>query len=570
MTRLNPRDYQRRAIDSLYAYFEHRTGNPLLILPTGAGKSLLPAIFCQEVLARWAEQRFMVLAHVRELLEQNFEKIMAVWPDAPAGVYSAGLKRRDTRHPIIVAGIQSVFRKPHVFGWRDIVFIDEAHLLGSDSESMYQQFLAGLRETNPRLKIIGLTATAYRMRDGMLHQMDGSLFTDVACEVTLAELLAAGHICPLKSRPSEVQADLSGVELVGGEFDSRQMEAAMDVEELTRAALDEVFSLAGSRSSWLLFCAGVKHAGHVEAELRRRGKTATAVTGSTPPEEREAAHAAFRAGTLECLVSVGVHTTGFDAPNIDLIVLLVGTKSPGRYVQIMGRGMRKHHGKEDCLVLDYAGNIDRHGPITCVRPPQTARSRGPGEQHERTCLVCPVCRMASGLDAVECADCGHLFRQERSVRHDTQAATADIMAPPPEPEWLPLRSVAYAIHKGKDGKPDSLKVSYDCGLQQYHEWLCFDHPVGSFPRVKAEDWWRRRSPGSTVPASVAVAYGFAEYGLKTPCAIRVTEEGKFWRVSSYDLSKPAGYARPPEGGDDSHPGGGDSGFEGDSGEPILF
>src|SRR5436309_2663846 len=128
-----PRDYQRRSIDSLYGYFEHRSGNPLIIAPTGSGKSLLPAIFCQEVLARWPDQRFMVLAHVKELLEQNYEKIVTVWPDAPVGLYSAGLGRREHHRAIVVAGIQSVWRKPHVFGWRDLVIIDECHLLSPDS-----------------------------------------------------------------------------------------------------------------------------------------------------------------------------------------------------------------------------------------------------------------------------------------------------------------------------------------------------------------------------------------------------------------------------------------------------
>ena len=566
-----PREYQQAALDSLTAYFEHRTGNPILVMPTGSGKSLIPALFCRDVLRRWPDQRFLVLAHVKELLEQNYEKIVAVWPDAPAGLYSAGLGRRDTRQPIIVAGIQSVWRKPHVFGWRDIVFVDECHLLGPDSETMYQKFLAGLRATNPAVKLVGLTATAYRLKTGMLHQAENSLFTDVAYEVTLPELLDAGHICPLVSRPPEVQADLSAVGLVGGEFNGHEAEAAVDRAELTERMLDEVYRLGGSRHTWLFFCQGVKHARHVCEALRARGEECEVVTGDTPKAEREDIIRRYKSGDLRRLCNARVLTTGFDTPHIDLIAMVAPTMSPGLYVQICGRGMRTHPSKKDCLVLDFVGNIERHGPITCVRPPKSARPRGAGETHERTCLICPVCRMASELGTAECADCGHLFRQERTVNHDTRAAEADIMAPPPEPAWLPVAAVEYAINKGKDGKRDTLKVTYRCGIGgAYSEWVCFNHDPASFPRQKAEDWWKRRAGGCPPPASVPVAYGLAEFGLKTPCAIRVREEGKFWKVVAYDLSRPAGYHGPAAGGDDPGAGGGDPGSEVDAGEPILF
>lgn len=558
------RDYQRRAIDSLYSYFEHRTGNPLIIAPTGSGKSVLPAIFCQEVLSRWPDQRFMVLAHVKELLQQNYEKIVTVWPEAPVGLYSAGLGKRQPDRPIVVAGIQSVYRKPHVFGWRDLVIIDECHLLNPDSESMYQQFLTGLRATNPALKVIGMTATAYRLKTGMLHQADGSMFTDVACEITLTELLEAGHICPLVSRPPEVQADLSSVGMIGGEFNNRQAEAAIDTDELTQRMLDEVYRLGGDRNTWLFFCQGVNHAIHVCEALRARGEECEVITGDTPPDERDDIIRRYKAGQLRRLCNANVLTTGFDAPHIDLIVMLRPTMSPGLYVQICGRGMRTHPSKKDCLVLDFVGNIERHGPITHVRPPRSAGTRGPGEAHERTCIICPVCRMASPLDASECADCGNLFRREREVNHDTTPAALDIMAPPPELEWLPVHAVEYEVNKGKEGKLDTLKVTYRCGLtEKYSEWVCFDHPSGSFPRAKAEDWWRRRYAGTFIPESVEYAHKLAGEALKRPGAIRAAQEGKFWRIVSYDFSKETG-------GDDPGLGAGDSPYTLPSGEEIVL
>lgn len=538
MVMIQLRDYQQRSIDGLFQYFEHHTGNPLLILPTGAGKSVIIGALCKTILTNWPNQRLMVLSHVKELLEQNFAKITAFWPDAPAGLYSAGLGQKRSRDPITVAGIQSVFRKPHAFGWRDLVLIDECHLLSPDSDGMYRRFLAGLREVNPRLKVIGLTATAYRMKTGLLHEGTDRLFTDVAAEISLTELLEAGHICPLKSRPSEIQADLSGVGVVAGELNAREQEAAVDKEELTRAAVDEVFALAADRKSWLLFVAGRSHGEHVEAALRDRGVTATFVHGDTPAAEREAAHADFKAGRLRALVSLGVHTTGFDAPNIDLLVLLRKTLSPGLYYQILGRGMRLHPGKANCLVLDYAGNIDHHGPVTHLKPPRAAGTRGPKDSHERTCLICPDCRMASPLGTPECGECGRPFRPPERVRHGTEASTADVMfasGPPPEDlgEWVRVDEVSYHRHEKKGGGIPSLRVEYRCGVTTYREWVCLEHPPGG-ARAKAIGWWKRRV-GVEPPEFIETALFWAD-SLRKPHGIRVRQDGKFWEITGYDLT----------------------------------
>jgi DNA repair protein RadD len=531
------RDYQQRAIDGLFQYFEHNSGNPLIIAPTGSGKSVIIGALCKLILESWPDQRIMVLSHVKELLEQNFGKIVSFWPQAPAGLYCAGLGKKSSRDPITVASIQSVYRKPHVFGWRDLVLIDECHLLSPDSDSMYRAFIDGLKETNRRLKVVGLTATAYRLRTGLLHEGEKRLFTDIAVEISLAELLEAGHICPLRTRPSEIQADLSKVDLVGGEFDRRQTEEAMDKEALTAAALDEVFALASDRKSWLFFCSGVNHAEHVAEALCLRGVEAATVTGDTPPADRDAILKAFKAGTLRAVTNANVLTTGFDAPNIDLLVLLRPTTSPGLYTQILGRGMRLHPGKANCLVLDYAGNIERHGPITHVKPPRTAGTRGKRETHEKTCLICPDCRMASPLGSLECADCGKLFTPPERIKHDTTASSAEVMSlgelPPTElGEWVRVDSVTYHKHS-KEGKIPSLRVEYRCGLQTYREWICLQHPPG-FARAKAIGWWKRRS-GVEPPDRIETALYYSDV-LRKPFSIRVKQQDKYWEITGYDLT----------------------------------
>lgn len=547
---LSLRDYQQRALDGLYGYFERHSGHPLAVLPTAAGKSLVIGALCRDILTQWPDQRIMILSHVKELLEQNFSKILGFWPQAPAGLYCAGLGKKQARDSITVASIQSVFRKPHVFGWRDLILIDECHLLSPESDSMYRRFIDGLRQTNPLVRVIGFTATAYRMKTGQLHEGRHRLFTDIAVEVSLQELLDGGYIAPLVSKASVVQADLTGVALVAGEFNARQAEAAMDKERLTAAALDEVFALASDRKSWLVFCSGVKHAEHVRDAIQARGVPAASVTGETPAVERDAILKAFKAGTLRAVTSVGVLTTGFDAPNIDLIVMLRPTMSPGLWVQMLGRGLRTAPGKKNCLCLDYTDNTARLGPINAVRPPRGSSGRGEkGERHQPTCLICPKCRMASPLGSLECGECGHTFERPELVKHDTRASTLEVMqvqtggaGPGAGAEWLDVDSVRYARHE-KEGKIPSMRVEYQCGMRRVSEWVCLDHPPG-YARAKAIQWWRQRG-GDPIPESIDAAVALSA-GLRSPRRIRVRQNGKWLEVIAHDFEGQDNEDRPVE------------------------
>jgi DNA repair protein RadD len=332
----------------------------------------------------------------------------------------------------------------------------------------------------------------------------------------------------------------------------------MDKELLTAAALDEVFRLAGNRKSWLFFCAGVDHAGHVADALQARGVEAATVTGDTPSDERDAILRAFKAGELQAVTNANVLTTGFDAPNIDLLVLLRPTTSPGLYTQILGRGMRLSPTKDNCLVLDFAGNVERFGCIDQIKPPRAATFRGRREAHERTCMICPQCRMASPLGSLECADCGHGFQRQEVVRHDTTASLAEVMSGDAIGtrdlgEWVDVDKVEYHQHE-KEGKTPTLRVEYACGLMRYKEWVCLEHPPG-FARGKAVDWWKRRYDG-TVPDNIGIALFLAD-ALRRPIRVRVQRDDKFWRVTGYDFTgwtiedKPAPEAglAPDAGGD---------------------
>jgi DNA repair protein RadD len=519
---LTLRPYQQAAITSIYGYFQNSTGNPLVVIPTAGGKSLVMAAFVAGVLKAWPEQRILIVTHVRELIAQNHAEMIGLWPEAPAGIYSAGLGKREAQARILFAGIQSIHRRAQEVGHTDLVLIDEAHLIPGNSSTMYRRFLDGLARINPALKVIGLTATPFRLDSGMLHDGKNALFTDIAYEAPVRDLIDAGYLSPLVSKQPATRLDVSKVGTRAGDFIQRDLAAAVDQEAVTRSAVTEIIEHGRERKSWLTFCSGVDHARHVAEEFSRQGITCPTIFGDTPKEERDAIIAAFKRGEIRALASMGVLTTGFNAPAVDLIALLRPTKSAGLYVQMVGRGTRLAPGKENCLVLDFAGNVRRHGPIDLVRP------RRPGEAGggEAPTKVCPMCESIIALSATECPDCGHVF-PAREVKIAPTAATLPVLSP--KVQWLPVHGVSYSRHDKLGGLP-SLKVTYSCGLKPYSEWVCIEHQ--GYARQKAAEWWRKRAPGCSVPLNVDEAIAQATR-LASPSAISVRPSGRYVEISGH-------------------------------------
>jgi len=519
---LTLRPYQEAAIAAIYNYYGENTGNCCVVIPTAGGKSLVMAAFIEGVLKAWPDQRILIVTHVRELIVQNHAEMIGLWPAAPAGIYSAGLGKREARAQILFAGIQSIHRRAHEIGHTDLVLIDEAHLIPGNTSTMYRRFLDGLARINPALKVIGLTATPFRLDSGMLHEGKNALFTDIAYEAPVRELIDAGYLSPLVSKQPATRLDVSKVGTRAGDFIQRDLAAAVDKEAITRAAVTEIIEHGRDRKSWLAFCSGVEHARHVAEEFGRQGVICRTIFGDTPKDERDAIIAAFKRGEIRALASMGVLTTGFNAPAVDLIALLRPTKSAGLYVQMVGRGTRLAPGKENCLVLDFAGNVRRHGPIDLVRP------RRPGEAGggEAPTKVCPECDSIIALSAMECPDCGYVF-PAREVKIAPTAATLPVLSP--KMQWLPVHGVSYSRHDKLGGQP-SLKVTYSCGLKSYSEWVCIEHQ--GYARQKAAEWWRKRAPGFAVPLTVDQAIAQATR-LARPSAISVRPSGRYVEISGH-------------------------------------
>jgi len=507
------RPYQREAVDAVYDHLRQRDDNPCVVLPTAAGKTIVIGTICRDTVTQW-NGRILILAHVKELLEQAVDKLHTMAPDLfmQIGVYSAGLRSRDTNKPIIVAGIQSVFRRAAELGHFDIILIDEVHLLPPDGEGMYRTFLADAKTVNPHVRVVGLTATPYRTSSGSVCAPE-NLLNHVCYEVGVRELITQGFLCPLKTKAGRQKVDVSNLHMRGGEFIAGEVEALMDDDALVHAACDEIVEHARDRHAVLIFAAGVQHARHVQQILTESGCECGFVSGETPPAERAATLERFKTGKLKFLSNVNVLTTGFDAPNIDCVALLRPTNSPGLYYQMVGRGFRLHPDKTDCLVLDFGGNILRHGPVDALQIKQPGVT-GTGEAPAKEC---PECQTIVHAACVRCPECGYTFPSPEREKHDSTAATNGILSGQVTDNDVLVTDVRYRVHT-KQGAPDdaprTMRVEYRIGWNRWiSEWICFEHT--GFARNKAEAWWRQRS-NAPVPTNVEEAVAVCNAGGVAP------------------------------------------------------
>lgn len=818
---LTLRPYQRAAIDALYAYMENSGGNPLVVLPTGTGKSCVIAQFCMEAL-EFEGTRILIVTHQKELILQNFLELKNLWPEAPAGIYSAGLNRRDLSSRIIFCGIQSIHRHAFTLQKIDLVLVDECfpagtmidtpngpvaiekilpgdqvsnasgfgtvqavsrrltnhlmeirtndgriirctenhpiftaqgfieagklevgrrlfrkqdllalwrrfssvdqaggqwadrqrdeaepmgeaalllnilleecgerdaaaggegedgrdatvyrtpadqqvrkrhrhdgaagslvegagrgmgcgmvgpdkeaahqwishllqagfgepkcddrdrggwdiasrettaagheerylaggvwvesvsrvecesaepvfnlqvsghpsyfadgvlvhncHLIPRSSSTLYNRFLSDLKKINPYVKVIGFTATPYRMDSGMMHKGEGRIFHDIAYEYPILEAINDGYLTRPVSKSATQQIDTTGVKTAGGEFVQNQLEAAAIHPEVVQAVVKEIVAAGREqgRSGWIVFGCGVHHCELLAAELVRQGVNAAVITGETPAGQRDSLIRQFKARQVECLVSMNVLTTGFNAKHVDLVAIVRPTKSVGLYIQIVGRGTRTldmspfdaetkegrlaaiaASSKPDFLCLDFGGNIDRHGPID--KPKVKGEKKKGAPREGEPVKHCMNCEAPNKLSASRCIDCGADFppvvQQVAMAAATTSLLSVDQAIAPPL--TLEVSDVTYRKHIKVGSKP-SLRVDYLCGLIVHSEWVALEHPA--MRKAKALLWWRRRAPaGADLPETVDEVLEVAD-SLKQPVKIIVRKEGQYTRV----------------------------------------
>ena len=386
------RPYQQQAVDATLAHFRQSDASALLVLPTGAGKSLVIA-----ELARLAKRKILVVTHVQELVEQNAAKFAAL--GRSPGVYSAGLKQRDTKPQVVFGSIQSVAANLDQFANEySLLIVDEAHRISNNTGSQYQQLIGHLRDQNPGLKVLGLTATPYRLGYGWIYQRDyrgfvrseePRIFEHCIYDLPLRALVKQGYLTPPRmENPAIAHYDFSSLRPNrDGLFAEADLnELLSQCPRVTEAICRQLVELSVQRQGVMVFAATVKHAKEILGYLPQA--QSALVIADTDAAERKQVIQRFKSREPKFLVNVSVLTTGFDAPHVDLIALLRPTQSVSLFQQMVGRGLRLNEGKTECLVIDYANNgIDLYDPE--VGEPKPAPDTEPVQ------VFCPECGHAN-------------------------------------------------------------------------------------------------------------------------------------------------------------------------------
>ncbi|MFA6237915.1 MAG: DEAD/DEAH box helicase [Bacteriovorax sp.] len=353
------RAYQQESINATIAHFRAEKSPAVIVLPTGAGKSLVIA-----ELARIAQGRVLVLAHVKELVEQNHAKYLSFGLEA--GIYSAGLNRKDTSEKVIFGSIQSIARAPEeFFAHFSLLIIDECHRVSMEGETQYFQVIKKLKEYTPELCVLGLTATPYRLGLGWIYQYNSHknvlrtnedrFFIKCIYELSLGYMIKNKFLTPPVKIDSPVACyDFSSLKLCGQKFVMSEIEGILkDQKRITPVIISNILNMSEDRLGVMIFTSSVAHAEEILKSLPPF--VSAMVIGDTESGERDEAIESFKDKKIKFLVNVSVLTTGFDAPHVDVIAILRPTESVSLYQQIVGRGLRLSPGKSDCLILDYTG-----------------------------------------------------------------------------------------------------------------------------------------------------------------------------------------------------------------------
>jgi DNA repair protein RadD len=427
------RDYQQEAVSAVLKHFRKTNESAVIVLPTGSGKSLVIA-----ELARLAKRKILVLTHVKELVEQNHQKYESY--GVTAGIYSAGLKLKETQHQITFASIQSAARNIDDFSEPySLIIIDECHRVNLASPELakdkaiskpkgepedqaqesasklsnsnqYQQIIEKLMRVNPEVKLLGLTATPYRLGMGWIYKKhyrgfmrseEKRPFEHCIYELPIRYLIKRQYL----TEPHLVDATIEHYDFsslranASGDYSPTDMNHLLNKNpRVTQSIIEQVMELGHKRQGIMVFAATVEHAKEVFSYLPTQ--LSALITGATDNTERDKLIKAFKRKEIKYLVNVSVLTTGFDAPHVDMIAILRPTQSVSLYQQIIGRGLRLSDNKKDCLVIDYTGNdFDLYHP--------EVGEKKPNSKSQPVQVVCPSCEFPNLFWGI-CDDDGYL------------------------------------------------------------------------------------------------------------------------------------------------------------------
>ena len=565
-THISLRPYQAKAHAALSDALEAGL-NPLVVMPTGTGKSINIAEACRTFARPDNQNNILLLTHSAELVKQDMAKICALCQDVSCGVYCAGIGLKDTTQRIIAGTVQSVYkllsRKPKALGKRQLLIIDEAHMLSDKDDSMYRQVIAALQLLCPSMQVLGFSATPYRMDTGPLVR-DDSLFNSTCIDLTSAipEMIEQGYLSDLVMPPVPVKIELTSNCVAAGKLDDKtntytpakliesRVTKLVGNEKLLSQACDAMVESGKDRKAWIVFVTGIQNAGIVAQLLNDRGIDALEVNSGQTKIHNDRAIADFRAGRVRCLVSANQLTTGFDVPQVDLIGVLRPTLSTSLHVQMLGRGLRPAPGKANCMVLDFAENLRRLGPVNdpYVPTPDPDTALNPDNKPDKIVAErefvdkdagwdCPECGMINRKASRVCCRCGYSLPQSFDL--DDFADNVAIAKPVDlQPEWpegmCKILNMTAGMHQARSGS-NCIRLTLVCespGKRPFNSffYLSFDRP--GYPCISAGKMWQQFKGVLPAPKSTLEAMQRINE-LKRPRAASI-KRGNFNTSQKYD------------------------------------
>lgn len=536
--------YQKDATYAAFDFLFNRTGHSIIAMPGGTGKSWVIGFIVAGTFKLLQRPKVLMLTHVKTLIEQNLEKLKTIWSTAPVGIHSAGLKKRDVSNSIIYGGIKSVANTiekemkahssiPHEyrhFGKVDLIVIDECHLVSPKQMAKYAFVINTLTSINPNLRVVGLTATMYRLDQGLLTE-PGGLFNDVCYNITDYDsyntLLANGFLSPLISKKASVQINREQLSMSG--YDYNQTEAGEAANEIMVQAMEETvyWGRTENRHSWMVFTSSIESCEYANDVLCRMGVNSAAMHSKAGDKHNDAVLKAYKNFEIQCVVNQNMLTTGVDHPAVDLIADLQSTNSTAKHVQKGSRGTRpfswEYWTKQNCRYLGFAGNCESLGPINdpvLPRPPGKGKRTG-----DAPVKFCDICEYQNHPSARFCAACGAEFTFKTKIVSTASTALA-MRLDEPIFEIMDVDYVYYQKHqkKNREGSPISkpcLKVMYRCNLVMITEWVFIEASNNS----RAKSWWGERHSGE-MPVTVDQALLMTNE-LRTPVRIKVDMAPKY-------------------------------------------
>ena len=520
-TPIQLRPYQKKAVQDLWAWFERNpTGDPCLILPTGAGKSIIIAEICRQSL-EYPNINILMVSHTKEIIRQNAQKLRAVWPNAPLGIYSAGLKSKDIDQ-VTFAGLQSIIKHVHQLGKIDLMLVDEADRIPHKDEGTYRKLIDELRLINPKMRVVGLTATPWRLGHGLITDAP-AIFKELIEPITIQELQYKGYLSKLISKTTGKKLDADGVQKRGGEYIESELQKHINTVDNNTAVCKEIIEKAGDRKHWCIFCTGVEHAERMAEILNEYGVSATAVYGELSNKERDRRIQCFIDGEYKAITNINILSIGFDFPDIDLIGLCRPTMSPSLYCQQAGRGLRLKSHTDHCLCLDFAGVVEQHGPITNINTPSK-----PGEGIAPS-KICPECDEIVHASLMTCPSCGYEFPPVAPtplVLHDDDIQGTGV-------KKQDVTSWHWEVHTSQKSGIKMLKVTYYGNLN--------DHAITEYLTVLHDGYagYKAMERLKSISGKVGVDY-MVQPSLDALCdelersmaptEIAFTKNGKFFEI----------------------------------------